>query len=56
MRLWMLALLFALCIWGLFAKRDSVSGKAAGTIAVIGVVLLILFFVVILALGSMTAS
>ena len=51
MRLWMLFLLFGLCIWGLFAKRGSTSGRIAGNIAVVGVVLLLLLFAALFGLG-----
>jgi hypothetical protein len=56
MLIWLLPLLFILCIWGLFAKRDSAAGGLAGTIAMVGIVLLVLVFAVILAIGAMTAS
>jgi hypothetical protein len=56
MLIWLLPLLFVLCIWGLISKRDSAGGNAAGNIAVVGIVLLILVFAVILAIGAMTAS
>jgi hypothetical protein len=56
MLIWLFPLLFGLCLWGLLSKAGSVTGNIAGNIAIGGLVLLVLIFGFILAVGAMTAS